>query len=141
MNSIISVSGLGKAYASGHVALHSVDLDIREGEIFALLGPNGAGKTTLINMTCGIVNSLDRHASSADGTTSSATTKTARKKIGLVPQELHTDAFETRDFDTVTFSRGLFGFERKRCLHRKSCCAISRCGKSATPRSWNSPAA
>jgi ABC-2 type transport system ATP-binding protein len=104
---IISISGLCKTYASGFQALKSVRLDIARGEIFALLGPNGAGKTTLINIVCGIVNPsagtvlIDGHDHIRDY-------RAARSMIGLVPQELHTDAFETV-WATVTFSRGLFG--------------------------------
>lgn len=110
MNSIISVSGLGKSYASGHVALHSVDLDIREGEIFALLGPNGAGKTTLISIICGIVSPSVGQVL-VNGRDIISDYRQTRTDIGLVPQELHTDAFETV-LDTVRFSRGLFGKAR-----------------------------
>ncbi len=105
---IISIKDVSKTYKSGVQALKSTSLDIMKGEIFALLGPNGAGKTTLINMTCGIVN-LSSGTIVADGNDIIRDYKEARKKIGLVPQELHTDAFE-RVIDTVTFSRGLFGF-------------------------------
>jgi len=108
MQPIISIKDVSKTYKSGVQALQPVSLDIMKGEIFALLGPNGAGKTTLINMTCGIVN-LSSGAIVADGHDIIRDYKEARKKIGLVPQELHTDAFE-RVIDTVTFSRGLFGF-------------------------------
>lgn len=104
---IISVSGLTKTYASGHQALKSVDLDIRKGEIFALLGPNGAGKTTLISIICGIVNPSTGTVT-ADGHDVVKDYRAARTKIGLVPQELHTDAFETV-WATTNFSRGLFG--------------------------------
>lgn len=107
MNSIISISGLGKAYASGHVALHSVDLDIREGEIFALLGPNGAGKTTLISIICGIVSPTSGQVL-VNGHDIIRNYRQTRNDIGLVPQELHTDAFE-KVIATVRFSRGLFG--------------------------------
>lgn len=110
MTSIISISGLGKAYASGHVALHSVDLDIREGEIFALLGPNGAGKTTLISIVCGIVSPTTGQVL-VDGHDIIRDYRQTRTSIGLVPQELHTDAFE-KVYSTVTFSRGLFGKRR-----------------------------
>jgi ABC-2 type transport system ATP-binding protein len=104
---IITVSGLTKTYASGHQALKQVDLTIRRGEIFALLGPNGAGKTTLISIICGIVRpSTGRIV--ADGHDIAREYRPARTKIGLVPQELTTDAFETV-IATVTFSRGLFG--------------------------------
>ncbi|ODT60584.1 MAG: multidrug ABC transporter ATP-binding protein [Phenylobacterium sp. SCN 69-14] len=107
MQPIISISGLTKTYAGGFQALKSVDLDIRPGEIFALLGPNGAGKTTLISIVCGIVNATGGQVS-ADGHDIVADYRSARAKIGLVPQELTTDSFETV-LDTVKFSRGLFG--------------------------------
>ena len=107
MTGIISVSGLTKTYASGHQALKSVDLDIRQGEIFALLGPNGAGKTTLISIICGIVNP-STGTILADGHDVVRDYRAARSKIGLVPQELNTDAFETV-WATTRFSRGLFG--------------------------------
>ena len=108
MQPIISIKDVSKTYKSGVQALKPTSLDIMKGEIFALLGPNGAGKTTLINMTCGIVN-LSSGTIVADGNDIIRDYKEARKKIGLVPQELHTDAFE-RVIDTVRFSRGLFGF-------------------------------
>ncbi len=107
MQNVIDIKGLEKTYAGGFQALKGVDLEIRQGEIFALLGPNGAGKTTLISIVCGIVN----------GTGGSVTVggfdiireyRKTRDLIGLVPQELTTDAFETV-WDTVSFSRGLFG--------------------------------
>jgi ABC-2 type transport system ATP-binding protein len=104
---IISVEGLSKTYAGGFQALKSVDLEIRKGEIFALLGPNGAGKTTLISIICGIVNASGGRVR-ADGHDIVAEYRAARTKIGLVPQELNTDAFESV-WDTVKFSRGLFG--------------------------------
>jgi ABC-2 type transport system ATP-binding protein len=104
---IISVAGLSKTYASGLQALKDIDLEIRRGEIFALLGPNGAGKTTLINIICGIVNPT-RGIVLADGHDIISEYRTARSLIGLVPQELTTDAFETV-WATVSFSRGLFG--------------------------------
>jgi len=104
---IVKVSGLGKTYASGHVALKHIDLDIRRGEILALLGPNGAGKTTLISIICGIVKPTSGTVL-ADGHDIVRDYRAARSKIGLVPQELSTDAFETV-WATVTFSRGLFG--------------------------------
>lgn len=110
MPPVISVSGLTKTYASGHVALHSVDLDIREGEIFALLGPNGAGKTTLISIICGLVNPSGGTVRVA-GHDIVRDYRRTRTEIGLVPQELHTDAFE-KVIDTVRFSRGLFGQPR-----------------------------
>jgi len=107
MQSIISVSNLSKTYASGFCALKSINLDIRRGEIFALLGPNGAGKTTLISIICGIVNPSDGVVS-VDGHDIVRDYRATRSMIGLVPQELTTDAFETV-WATVSFSRGLFG--------------------------------
>lgn len=107
MRAIISVSNLSKTYASGFSALKSIDLEIRQGEIFALLGPNGAGKTTLISIICGIVNATSGQVT-ADGHDIVRDYRAARSRIGLVPQELTTDAFETV-WSTVTFSRGLFG--------------------------------
>ena len=107
MQTIISVSKLRKTYASGFTALKGVDLDIRHGEIFALLGPNGAGKTTLINIVCGIVNASGGSVKVA-GHDIASDYRAARSLIGLVPQELTTDAFETV-WATVSFSRGLFG--------------------------------
>jgi ABC-2 type transport system ATP-binding protein len=104
---IISIRQLSKTYASGFNALKSVDLDIQRGEIFALLGPNGAGKTTLINIICGIVRPSSGSVL-ADGHDIARDYRAARAKIGLVPQELSTDAFETV-WATVSFSRGLFG--------------------------------
>jgi len=110
MPSIISVSNLSKTYATGFRALKNVSLDIRRGEIFALLGPNGAGKTTLINIICGIVN-LTEGSVAVDGHDIVKDFRATRSLIGLVPQELATDAFETV-WATVTFSRGLFGKPR-----------------------------
>ncbi len=107
MQSIISVQKLTKTYASGFQALKPIDLDIRQGEIFALLGPNGAGKTTLISIICGIVNPTSGIVL-ADGHDVVRDYRAARSKIGLVPQELTTDSFETV-WNTVSFSRGLFG--------------------------------
>ena len=107
MQPIISVSGLSKTYAGGFQALKGVDLEIRKGEIFALLGPNGAGKTTLIGIICGLVNATAGQVI-ADGHDIVRDYRAARTKIGLVPQELSTDAFETV-WATVSFSRGLFG--------------------------------
>jgi ABC-2 type transport system ATP-binding protein len=104
---IISVAGLTKTYASGFRALKGIDLEIRRGEIFALLGPNGAGKTTLINIVCGLVNPTTGTVI-ADGHDVVRDFRAARSTIGLVPQELATDMFETVR-DTVAFSRGLFG--------------------------------
>ena len=110
MQPIISVSGLSKTYADGFQALKNVDLAIEKGEIFALLGPNGAGKTTLIGIVCGIVNPT-LGTVLADGHDIIRDYRAARAKIGLVPQELSTDAFETV-WATVNFSRGLFGKPR-----------------------------
>jgi ABC-2 type transport system ATP-binding protein len=104
---VISIRGLSKLYAGGHQALSDVSLDIARGEIFALLGPNGAGKTTLISIVCGIVTPTAGSVA-ADGFDIERDYRQARARIGLVPQELHTDAFETV-WATVTFSRGLFG--------------------------------
>ncbi len=106
-DAIVSIRGIGKTYASGFEALRNIDLDIRRGEIFALLGPNGAGKTTLIGIVCGIVNA-SRGTVIADGHDVKRDYRAARSVIGLVPQELHTDAFESV-WATVRFSRGLFG--------------------------------
>ncbi|HEY8132937.1 MAG TPA: ABC transporter ATP-binding protein [Thermoanaerobaculia bacterium] len=107
MQAIISVSNLSKTFASGFQALKSIDLDIRRGEIFALLGPNGAGKTTLISTICGIVNPT-QGTITVDGHDIITDYRASRSMIGLVPQELTTDAFESV-WGTVSFSRGLFG--------------------------------
>jgi len=107
MPPVISIEGLSKTYASGLHALESVDLEIRRGEIFALLGPNGAGKTTLISTVCGIVTPTAGKVL-VDGHDIGRDYRVTRMKIGLVPQELHTDMFETV-WATVQFSRGLFG--------------------------------
>jgi len=104
---VISVNAVTKTYASGFQALKNVHLDIRRGEIFALLGPNGAGKATLTSINCGHVNA-SAGTVTADGHDIARDYRAARAKIGLVPQELSTDAFETV-WDTVSFSRGLFG--------------------------------
>jgi ABC-2 type transport system ATP-binding protein len=104
---VISISGLGKTYASGLRALDGIDLEIRRGEIFALLGPNGAGKTTLINVICGIVTPTAGTVV-VDGLDIRRDYRVTRSRIGLVPQELHTDMFET-PWGTTRFSRGLFG--------------------------------
>src|SRR5215217_336460 len=110
MPPIISISKLGKTYASGLAALKDVDLEIAKGEIFALLGPNGAGKTTLINIVCGIVTPTSGEVL-VDGRNWQSDYRHARERIGLVPQELTTEAFEPV-WRTVTFSRGLFGKPR-----------------------------
>ena len=107
MDPIVVVSSLDKIYASGHHALKSIDLEIRRGEIFALLGPNGAGKTTLIGVICGLVRPTAGSVT-ADGSDIATDYRAARAKIGLVPQELATDMF-SKVWDTVSFSRGLFG--------------------------------
>ena len=107
MSSIISVRNLSKTYATGFEALKNVNLEIRQGEIFALLGPNGAGKTTLISIVCGIVNA-SQGSVTVDGHDIVADYRAARSLIGLVPQELTTDAFET-PWGALSFSRGLFG--------------------------------
>ena len=107
MPTIISINGLSKTYAGGFKALQSVSLDIEQGEIFALLGPNGAGKTTLINIICGIVNLTSGNVL-VDGHDIITEYRSTRSMIGLVPQEMATEAFESV-LATVTFSRGLFG--------------------------------
>src|SRR5271167_2392355 len=107
MPPIISIENVTKSYASGLQALKPINLSIEKGEIFALLGPNGAGKTTLINIICGIVTATSGRVV-ADGHDIVRDYRAARSKIGLVPQELTTDSFETV-WATVNFSRGLFG--------------------------------
>ncbi|MCG8562290.1 MAG: ABC transporter ATP-binding protein [Hyphomicrobiales bacterium] len=107
MPPVISISNVSKTYASGFQALKTIDLEIERGEIFALLGPNGAGKTTLISIVCGIVTASEGTVR-VDGHDIVADYRAARAMIGLVPQELTTDAFETV-WTTVSFSRGLFG--------------------------------
>ena len=107
MSSVISVSNLSKVYGSGFKALNNINLDIRRGEIFALLGPNGAGKTTLISTICGIAKPTSGSIT-VGGHDIISDYRAARAMIGLVPQELHTDSFETV-WATVSFSRGLFG--------------------------------
>jgi ABC-2 type transport system ATP-binding protein len=107
MQPIISVNKLSKTYASGFLALKNIDLEIERGEIFALLGPNGAGKTTLISIICGIVNPGDGEVL-VDGKNIISEFRAARSMIGLVPQELATDMFESV-WSTINFSRGLFG--------------------------------
>jgi ABC-2 type transport system ATP-binding protein len=111
MSSVISVSNLSKVYGTGFKALNNINLDIRRGEIFALLGPNGAGKTTLISTICGIANPTSGSIS-VGGHDILRNYRAARSMIGLVPQEIHTDAFETV-WATVSFSRGLFGKPKK----------------------------
>jgi ABC-2 type transport system ATP-binding protein len=104
---IIFVRGVNKTYAGGFQALKKINLEIKRGEIFALLGPNGAGKTTLINIICGIVNPTSGTIM-ADSYDTLRDYRAARATIGLVPQELHTDSFESV-WATIKFSRGLFG--------------------------------
>ena len=110
MQSIISISNLSKTYATGFRALNEINLDIKRGEIFALLGPNGAGKTTLIGIVCGILVATAGKVT-VDGHDIIKDYRATRSLIGLVPQELHTDAFESV-WGTVSFSRGLFGKAR-----------------------------
>jgi ABC-2 type transport system ATP-binding protein len=129
---IISVANLSKTYASGLQALKDIDLNIRRGEIFALLGPNGAGKTTLINIICGIVNPTEGVVR-ADGHDIVSDYRAARSLIGLVPQELTTDAFETV-WATVTFSRGCSANLRTPATSRK-CSRTCTCGTRGTARS------
>ncbi|WP_407176511.1 ABC transporter ATP-binding protein [Bradyrhizobium sp. STM 3562] len=117
MSSIISVANLSKTYGSGFKALKNINLDIQRGEIFALLGPNGAGKTTLISIICGITN-LSEGRVIVGGQDINKDYRTARSLIGLVPQELHTDAFETV-WATTSFSRGLFGKPKDPALIEK----------------------
>jgi ABC-2 type transport system ATP-binding protein len=117
MSAVVSIRGLSKTYAGGLVALKAVDLDIRRGEIFALLGPNGAGKTTLINIVCGIVRPSGGKVT-VDGHDIIGDWRATRSLIGLVPQELATDAFETV-WATVNFSRGLFGKARDKAYLEK----------------------
>ena len=114
MTAAITVSNLSKRYASGFEALKSINLEIRKGEIFALLGPNGAGKTTLISIICGLVNPTEGQVL-VEGHDIITDALAARSRIGLVPQELKTDAFETV-WNTVNFSRGLFGKPKNKAL-------------------------
>jgi ABC-2 type transport system ATP-binding protein len=117
MQPIISISNLSKTYASGFQALKNIDLDIRPGEIFALLGPNGAGKTTLINIVCGVVRATGGTVTVA-GKDIVRDYRAARSMIGLVPQELTTNAFE-KVWDDVSFTRGLFGKPARPALVEK----------------------
>ena len=123
MSSAISISGLSKTYKSGFQALKDISLEIQKGEIFALLGPNGAGKTTLISIICGIVNASAGKVL-ADGHDIVTDFRAARSLIGLVPQELTTDAFETV-WATVNFSRGLFGLSPNPAHIEKTLKALS----------------
>ena len=122
-DAIVSVRGLSKTYAGGFQALKNIDLDIRRGEIFALLGPNGAGKTTLISVVCGLVNA-SAGVVSVDGHDIVRDYRAARAQIGLVPQELSTDAFESV-WATVKFSRGLFGKAPNPAYLEKILCDLS----------------
>ncbi len=133
MPAIVSIKGVGKTYKTGVTALKTVDLEIERGEIFALLGPNGAGKTTLISIVCGIV-TMSRGTVVADGHDIVKDFRAARSKIGLVPQELSTDAFETV-LSTVTFSRGLFGKKQEPRRTSRRCSARCRSGRRRTARS------
>ncbi|MGJ4887740.1 ABC transporter ATP-binding protein [Bradyrhizobium sp. HKCCYLS3077] len=117
MAPVISVSGLSKTYPSGFTSLNNVNLAIERGEIFALLGPNGAGKTTLISIICGIVNASTGKVA-VGGHDINGAYRAARSLIGLVPQELHTDSFESV-WATVSFSRGLFGKPKNPALIEK----------------------
>jgi len=132
MSSIISINNLSKTYATGFRALKDINLDIQRGEIFALLGPNGAGKTTLIGIVCGILRPSEGTVT-VDGHDIITDYRAARSLIGLVPQELHTDAFESV-WATVNFSRGLFN-NRKIPNTSKRFCAPCRCGTRKTTRS------
>jgi ABC-2 type transport system ATP-binding protein len=123
MQSIISIANLSKTYASGFQALKTINLEIRRGEIFALLGPNGAGKTTLIGIVCGILNP-SQGSVTVDGHDIIKDYRAARSLIGLVPQELHTDAFESV-WATVNFSRGLFNKPRNPAYVEKILRALS----------------
>ena len=123
MQPVISVKDLTKTYASGFVALKDINLQIQRGEIFALLGPNGAGKTTLINIICGIVNPTHGRVT-ADGHDIITDYRAARSRIGLVPQELSTDSFETV-LSAVKFSRGLFGKAPNPTYIEKILCDLS----------------
>ena len=123
MQPVISVKDLTKTYASGFVALKDINLQIQRGEIFALLGPNGAGKTTLINIICGIVNPTHGRVT-ADGHDIITDYRAARSRIGLVPQELSTDSFETV-LSAVKFSRGLFGKAPNQTYIEKILCDLS----------------
>ncbi|WP_420465709.1 ABC transporter ATP-binding protein [Panacagrimonas sp.] len=131
MSSIISIRDLTKTYASGFQALKGVNLEIRRGEIFALLGPNGAGKTTLIGVVCGIVNPSSGTVT-ADGHDIARDYRAARAKIGLVPQELSVEAFETV-WDTANFSRGLFGKPSNPALVEKVLRDLSLWDKRKSP--------
>ncbi len=127
METIISIKNLNKVFASGLQALKNINLDIKRGEIFALLGPNGAGKTTLISTVCGIVNPTSGSVT-VDGHDILKDYKAARSLIGLVPQELTTDAFESV-WNTVSFSRGLFGKQKNPAMIEKVLSDLALLGK------------
>jgi len=130
MQSLISISDLSKTYASGFVALKGVNLDIRKGEILALLGPNGAGKTTLISIICGIVNPTSGSVT-VDGNDIITDFRKTRAIIGLVPQELTTEIFSTV-FETLSYSRGLFGKKSNPAHIEKTLRALSLWDKKDT---------
>ena len=134
MQPAISIENLSKTYASGFKALKGINLDIRRGEIFALLGPNGAGKTTLINIVCGIVNAVRRQGVASRAMTSLRTTAPRESMIGLVPQELTTDAFETV-WATVTLQPRPVRQAAQSRLTSRRCSRSSRSGTRRTARS------
>ena len=127
---VIAISGLSKTYASGFQALKKVDLEIRRGEIFALLGPNGAGKTTMINIICGVVNASEGVVR-VDGMDIVDDYRAVRSMIGLVPQELTTNAFEKVQHD-VAFTRGLFGKRANPALVERFLCVVGGQGRVPT---------
>ncbi len=137
MDALISIKNLSKTYEGGFQALKSINLDIKRGEIIALLGPNGAGKTTLISIICGIVNP-SMGSVTVDGYDIIKDYRKTREQIGLVPQELTTDAFETV-WATVSHSRGLFGKRPTRPILKKSS-RISPYGIKRITKSLNYPA-
>ncbi len=139
MRPAISIAHLSKTYASGFQALKDVSLDIHHGEIFALLGPNGAGKTTLINIVCGIVRPSSGTVK-VDGHDILSDYRASRTLIGLVPQELTTDAFETPPA-TMRLSRGPVRQAAEPRAYRKGAQEICRCGTSGIPESSRCPAA
>ena len=139
MPPIISVANLSKTYGSGFKALNNVNLDIKRGEIFALLGPNGAGKTTLISIICGIANSSAGRVT-VDGHDINRDYRAARSLIGLVPQELHTDAFEIGVGDGELQPRPVRQAEESGA-YREGAAGTCRCGTRRTTRSSRCPAA
>src|ERR1051326_6955055 len=128
---IVTVTGIEKTYATGFQALKRIDLTIRRGEIFALLGPNGAGKTTLINIICGIVNASSGTVT-IDGHDHVRDYRAARALVGLVPQELHPDAFEN-PFGALSYSRGLFDKPRSAAIVEKVLKELSLWDKKDSP--------